>query len=72
MQAEECRAAFKRLFQTRAEAARFLGYDERTIRRWFSGDLPVPVPVSKLTATMISRDLSAHDINNDWMREMGL
>lgn len=72
MQAEECRAAFKRLFPSRAAAAAFLGYDERTIRRWYYGELPVPMPVAKLTALMIRRDLTPDAVNEDWMREMGL
>ena len=72
MQAEECRAAFKRLFPSRAAAAAFLGYNERTIRRWQSGELPVPVTVAKLTAVMIRRDMPPAQVDNEWMREMGL
>lgn len=72
MQAEECRAAFKRLFPTRAAAAAFLGYNERTIRRWQSGELPVPMTVAKLTAVMIRREMPPAIVDNEWMREMGL
>ncbi len=72
MQAKECRAAFKRLFPSRAAAAAFLGYNERTVRRWQSGELPVPIPVSKLTAIMIRERYTPDEINHYWMREMGL
>jgi hypothetical protein len=35
-------AALDRLGLTQVGAARLFGYDERTIRRWASGELPVP------------------------------
>ena len=42
------RAALARLGLTQAGAARLLGVDERTARRWARGERQVPEPVRRL------------------------
>ena len=44
----EFRAALARLGLTQAGAARLLGVDERTARRWARGERQVPEPVRRL------------------------
>lgn len=42
------RATLVRLNLSQTRAARLLGVDARTVRRWIAGDIPVPVPVCRL------------------------
>jgi hypothetical protein len=52
--------AFAELKLSRAEAARLLGVDERTVRRWLTGDA-VPGPVLQVLAAW--RTLARHGLN---------
>ena len=40
MTAQEIRAYFEAKDISQREVARFIGVDERTVRRWFAGDKP--------------------------------
>lgn len=53
MRADELVSSLERIGLPKRAAARFLHVDERTVRRWASGDLAVPVPVAMLLALMI-------------------
>ena len=48
MTSAEFRATLARLGLTPVEAARLLGVDERTARRWARGERQVPEPVRRL------------------------
>jgi hypothetical protein len=43
---------------TQVSAGRFFGYDERTARRWATGELPVPIAVAYLLELMEAFDLT--------------
>lgn len=47
-----------------SEAARALGYDDRTVRRWLSEELPVPIVVAMLLETMAARGISAKAVRS--------
>jgi hypothetical protein len=44
--------------ETQSEAGNFLGYDQRTVRRWLSGELPVPRIVALLLEIMMFKRVS--------------
>jgi len=46
MTPDQFRDALARLDLSQVGAARLFGYDERTARRWASGELPVPAAVA--------------------------
>lgn len=48
MTRDDFRAALDRLGLTQTGAARVLGVDERTTRRWAAGERAVPPPVERL------------------------
>ena len=48
MDLTEYRAAIARLGLTQGGAARLVGVDARTSRRWALGEVPVPGPVERL------------------------
>jgi hypothetical protein len=52
---------------TQVEAARFVEVDERTSRRWASGELPVPVAVAMLLSLMAEHP---HDLTPDYVRSL--
>lgn len=47
------RDALRRLDLKQVQAARLFGYDERSIRRWASGNKPVPKIVSLVLYLML-------------------
>lgn len=49
------RAALDRLELSQSEAARRLGVDPRTVRRWIAGDRRIPGPVVELLRTWLAR-----------------
>lgn len=54
--------ALERLGMSQRFAGRFLGVDERTSRRWVSGDSTVPESVGKLLRLMIKQGLKPEDV----------
>lgn len=48
------RTALDRLGLTQSEAARRLGVDPRTVRRWIAGDRKIPGPVAVLLRTWLA------------------
>ena len=47
---------------TQVGAAKFLGVDERTGRRWASDERPVPQAVSMLLETMVAEGISVERV----------
>lgn len=60
MTAEKFSATLDALgFETRASAARFLGTNERTVRRWANDEWIVPNAVAMLLAVMVKHGIDA-------------
>jgi transcriptional regulator with XRE-family HTH domain len=55
MSGEQLRAALAALGLSQLEAARRLGVDGRTVRRWVAGDRRIPGPVVELVRTWLAR-----------------
>jgi hypothetical protein len=62
MTADQYREALEALGLKPTEAARFLHIDERTGRRWTSGERDVPWVVAALLSVMIARRISAASV----------
>jgi hypothetical protein len=58
MNHNEYRDALAALDLTQGAAARFFQVDERTSRRWATGEIPVPHAVALLFRVMIEEDIS--------------
>jgi DNA-binding transcriptional regulator YiaG len=54
--------AIARLGLSQRAAGEFLGVDERTSRRWVSGESTIPESVAKLLRTMIRLNLKPEDV----------
>ena len=54
--------AIDRLGLSQRAAGRFLGVEERTSRRWISGESAVPESVAKLLRLMIARKINPDDV----------
>lgn len=54
--------AIDRLGLSQRAAGAFLGVDERTSRRWVSGDSEIPESVAKLLRLMIRLKLNPEDV----------
>jgi len=54
MTAEDYRGAIERLGLSQNAAARLLGVDERTSRRWVSGERDVPEPAARFLQYLIA------------------
>jgi hypothetical protein len=61
MTPDQYRKAYDRLGLTQVGVARFLGYDERTSRRWAAGDLPIPKHVEILLRIMLAYEIRPED-----------
>lgn len=59
MTADEYRAALAALDLSQVGAARLLGVDERTSRRWANGERDVPPPADRFLRFLIARGISA-------------
>jgi DNA-binding transcriptional regulator YiaG len=62
MTANQYRAAIEKLGLSQRGAARFLGVDERSSRRWALGESAIPEAVAKLLRLMVRLDLSPADV----------
>lgn len=57
MTSDEYRAALEALGLSQVEGSAVLGSDERTSRRWASGERSVPPSVAKLLRLMIAMEI---------------
>jgi hypothetical protein len=62
MTANQYKAAIDRLGLTQVGAARFLGVDERTSRRWIADERPVPEPVARFLRFMIAAKVTPEEV----------
>lgn len=62
MNKSEYRSAIASLGLSQAGAARFLGVNERTSRRWACDGDPVPEPVAMLLRLMLVVDWKPHEV----------
>ncbi|GEC56760.1 hypothetical protein [Bradyrhizobium phage ppBeUSDA76-2] len=62
MTAKQFQAAIDRLGLSQVGAARLLGADPRTARRWALGERSVPEPVAILLRLMVAGKIAADDI----------
>lgn len=53
----------ERLGLSQRGAAKFLGVDERTSRKWIAGDARIPESAAKLLRLMVKLKLSPDDIS---------
>ncbi len=58
MNRERYRELLDALGLSQVDAARFLNYDARTVRRWALGEYPVPCVVAILLQIMVAREIS--------------
>ncbi|MCD9821172.1 hypothetical protein [Bradyrhizobium japonicum] len=70
MDGAEYQRAIKRLDLTQVEAARFLGVDETTSRRWVAERSPVPRAVAMLLRLMIRYRLSPDQVAKITLRKI--
>ncbi len=54
--------AIDRLGLSQRAAGRFLGVEERTSRRWISGESAIPESVAKLLRLMVQMKLKPEDV----------
>lgn len=64
MTATEFRAALLVAELSQLQAAKVLGVDARTVRRWIAGDVAIPPPVGKLVRLMSLGFLKPIQIEN--------
>lgn len=62
MTAKQYSDAIERLGLTQVGAARFLGVDERTSRRWIAGERPIPEPVAKFLRYLIAAKVAPDEV----------
>lgn len=62
MTGDQCRRAILRVGMTQVAAAKFLGVDDSTVRRWLTDKLTVPTAVALLLSVMARLHLSADDV----------
>lgn len=58
----EFRGVLGKLKLSQSECARFVGANDRTVRRWLAGELDVPRCVEVLLLLMLSLELGADDV----------
>ena len=64
MTGAEYRKAIKHLGLSQVSAAKFLGVDETTSRRWVANKHPIPDAVAMLLSTMVSQGLVPGEVAN--------
>lgn len=62
MSLEEYRESIQALGMTFTGAGRFFRVDERTVRRWATGELSIPFAVSLLLRLMLAKGLSPEKV----------
>ena len=62
MTANQFRAAIKRLDLSQVGAARLVGADPRTGRRWALGERPIPECVAILLRLLLSKKITVADV----------
>ena len=61
MTPKQLQHAIDQLDLSQRRAARFLGVDERTMRKWIAGNARIPEAVAKLLRLMIRQKLKPED-----------
>ena len=64
MNQTEFSKAIDALGLTQVSAARFLGVDPRTCRRYVAGELPLPPAAAMLLRVMLAQGLAPDDVGN--------
>ena len=59
----QLRTAIERLGLSQEGLGRFLGVQGRSVRRWISGEWPVPKPVALLLRLMVRLDIMPDDVS---------
>ena len=62
MNGKELREMIERLDETQVGLARFLGYDDSTIRRWIYDEYRVPIHVEMLLRVMVKCKLTTDKV----------
>jgi hypothetical protein len=62
MTARQFTQALEKLDLSQLGAARMLGYDGRTVRRWVAGDGAIPPAVAKLLRLALARRITVEEI----------
>lgn len=62
MTGDELRATIKRLGLSQVDAAKFLGYDDSTVRRWIRNKHPIPPVVEMLLMVMVRHYLTPDNV----------
>jgi DNA-binding transcriptional regulator YiaG len=62
MNGQELRDVIARLDETQVGLARFLGYNDSTIRKWIADRNRVPIPVEMLLRLMIKHRLTPDNV----------
>lgn len=62
MTSDDYRAAIAALDLSQVGAARLLGVDERTSRRWAHGERTVPKPVARFLTFLIRANVNPQDV----------
>ena len=62
MTGHEYKQAIARLDLTPVAAARFLGVDDTTSRRWITDRNPIPQPVAMLLEVMVKKNMTPHSV----------
>jgi DNA-binding transcriptional regulator YiaG len=58
MTVEDLHATLSKLNLSTGAASRLLGVNDRTVRRWWSGDAPVPAPAERFLRYLARRQIS--------------
>jgi DNA-binding transcriptional regulator YiaG len=71
MTAEEFRAAIDEIGLSQVQAARMLNANERTARRWASGEIDIPTPVAIVLRLMLRYRISPRTVRRLWDPDSG-
>jgi len=62
MNGTELRGVIERLGLTQVGTARFLGYNDSTIRKWIADRNSIPIPVEMLLRVMLKHSLTPDNV----------